>query len=58
MQYIIIIHVTETLFGEKTMAAKTEAGSSKLVANITKDPKKQKALACYHGRSEKRCWSE
>ncbi len=44
MQYIIIIHVTETLFGEKTMAAKTEAGSSKLVANITKDPKKQKAL--------------
>ncbi|MBQ2381811.1 MAG: recombinase RecA [Succinivibrio sp.] len=26
------------------MAAKTEAGSSKLVANITKDPKKQKAL--------------
>lgn len=44
MQYIIIIHVTKTLFGEKTMAAKTEAGSSKLVANITKDPKKQKAL--------------
>ena len=44
MQYIIIIHVKETLFGEKTMAAKTEAGSSKLVANITKDPKKQKAL--------------
>lgn len=44
MQYIIIIHVIETLFGEKTMAAKTEAGSSKLVANITKDPKKQKAL--------------
>lgn len=44
MQYIIIIHVTETLFGEKTMAAKTEVGSSKLVANITKDPKKQKAL--------------
>ena len=26
------------------MAAKTEVGSSKLVANITKDPKKQKAL--------------
>lgn len=26
------------------MAAKTEAGSTKLVANITKDPKKQKAL--------------
>ncbi len=44
MNYIIIIHVRETLFGEKTMAAKTEAGSSKLVANITKDPKKQKAL--------------
>ena len=44
MRYIIIIHVRETLFGEKTMAAKTEAGSSKLVANITKDPKKQKAL--------------
>ena len=44
MRYIIIIHVRETLFGEKTMAAKTEAGSTKLVANITKDPKKQKAL--------------
>lgn len=44
MHYIINIHVRKTLFGEKTMAAKTEAGSSKLVANITKDPKKQKAL--------------
>lgn len=44
VRYIIIIHVRETLFGEKTMAAKTEAGSTKLVANITKDPKKQKAL--------------